>query len=113
MTFSANVTGFASIISGIESMIDVQLKDDTVFIVGTNVEYAVYQEYGTRHMEPQSFLRPAARDVKRNIGEVIKNAESMEAATEEVALQIERRAKELAPVDTGNLRSSITTERVN
>ena len=27
--------------------------------VGTNVEYAVYQEFGTRHIAPQPFLRPA------------------------------------------------------
>lgn len=27
--------------------------------VGTNVEYAPYQEYGTRNMAPQPFMRPA------------------------------------------------------
>lgn len=27
--------------------------------VGSAIEYAVYQEYGTRYMRPQPFLRPA------------------------------------------------------
>ena len=27
--------------------------------VGSNVEYSVYQEFGTRYMKPQPFLRPA------------------------------------------------------
>lgn len=28
-------------------------------IVGTNVEYAIFVEFGTRHMSAQPFLRPA------------------------------------------------------
>lgn len=28
-------------------------------IVGSNLEYAIYQEYGTRYMAPHPFLRPA------------------------------------------------------
>ncbi len=27
--------------------------------VGTNLEYSIYQEFGTRYMAPQPFLRPA------------------------------------------------------
>ncbi|HMN13330.1 MAG TPA: hypothetical protein PKD55_13500 [Bellilinea sp.] len=29
-------------------------------IVSTSIEYGVYQEYGTRHMPAQQFMRPAA-----------------------------------------------------
>jgi len=29
-------------------------------LVGTNVDYATYQEYGTRKMSPQPYMRPAA-----------------------------------------------------
>ena len=35
-----------------------QLKDDEA-IVGFNLLYGIYQEYGTRKMKPQPFLRPA------------------------------------------------------
>ena len=42
--------------------------------VGTNVEYAVYQEFGTRHIPPQPFLRPAvAIEVQgQNAKEILK-----------------------------------------
>jgi len=32
--------------------------------VGTNVEYALYLEFGTRRMAPRPFLRPAAEKVR-------------------------------------------------
>lgn len=32
--------------------------------IGTNVDYAVYQEEGTRYMDPQPFLRPALYRVR-------------------------------------------------
>ena len=41
--------------------------------VGTNLEYAVYQEFGTRYLKPQPYLRPAGLIVKgTGAGEVIK-----------------------------------------
>ncbi len=33
---------------------------DNEALVGSSVEYAVYQEFGTRFMAPKPFLRPAA-----------------------------------------------------
>lgn len=33
---------------------------DNEAIVGSTVKYAIYQEFGTRFMAPQPFLRPAA-----------------------------------------------------
>lgn len=38
--------------------IDIQLKPGEA-AVGSALEYAVYQEFGTRYMKPQPFLRPA------------------------------------------------------
>ena len=38
--------------------IDYQVSDDTVSI-GTNVEYAINLEFGTKNQRRQSFLRPA------------------------------------------------------
>ena len=41
--------------------------------IGSNLEYAVYQEFGTRYMAPQPYLRPAGLIVKgTGAGEVIK-----------------------------------------
>lgn len=35
-----------------------------VCFVGTNVEYAIYQELGTRYMAAQPYLRPALRSAR-------------------------------------------------
>ena len=35
--------------------------------VGTNVEYAEYQEYGTRFMKAHPYLRPAIDENRRNL----------------------------------------------
>lgn len=37
-------------------------------VIGTNVDYAPYVEYGTRHMGAQPFLRPAVRAAARRFG---------------------------------------------
>lgn len=45
-------------------------------VVGSNVDYAVYQEFGTRHMAPQPFLRPAVEIARKgNTAEVLKKIE--------------------------------------
>lgn len=40
--------------------IDDTVSADNEALVGSSVEYAVYQEFGTRFMAPKPFLRPAA-----------------------------------------------------
>jgi len=40
--------------------IDATVSADNEALVGSSVEYAVYQEFGTRFMAPKPFLRPAA-----------------------------------------------------
>lgn len=112
MGFFVQSAGFAAMIDGIDEYIDVALDDDAVYIVGTNVEYAVYQEYGTRYMEPQPYLRPAAREAQQNISNIVAQSSDLPDAVKQTALFVERRAKELAPVDTGHLRGSIRSERV-
>ena len=44
--------------------INVQKVDDGVYRVGTNVEYAVHVEFGTRSQAPQPFMRPAVERLK-------------------------------------------------
>lgn len=112
MGFTTSTVGFAAMIDGIDDYVDVELDDDTVYIVGTNVEYAVYQEFGTRHMQPQPYFRPATREAEANMGQIVRGADSPANAVKAVATFIEARSKELAPVDTGRLRGSIRMERV-
>ena len=45
-------------------------QDETV--VGTNVEYATFVEYGTSRMDPQAFLRPAIDTFKGEALEIAR-----------------------------------------
>lgn len=39
--------------------------------IGTNVEYAPYQEFGTRFMEAQAYLRPALNESRKEVIQLI------------------------------------------
>lgn len=82
------------------------------WVVGTNVEYSVYVEFGTYKMAAQPYLRPAVERVSRNLATYFKTARSLSDAIRNIALDIERTAKQLCPVDTGNLRASIRAVRI-
>lgn len=40
---------------------------ESVGIIGTNVEYAIFQEYGTSKMSAQPYLRPSILENKKQI----------------------------------------------
>lgn len=42
-----------------QNKINVNLADNHEAFIGSNIKYAIYQEFGTRYMGPQPFLRPA------------------------------------------------------
>ena len=44
--------------------------DELVAVIGTNVEYAPYVEYGTIHMNAQPFLKPAVVDHFDEYGQI-------------------------------------------
>ena len=110
--------GFDMDIRGATALIDTfgdlsSLVDESPdWVVGTNVAYAAYVEFGTSTQEAQPYLRPAARRVGRNVDAYFDQADDPEAALKKMALDIEREAKHLAPVDTGNLQNSIEAEQV-
>lgn len=105
--------GHASTVKAFERMKEWAGDDDVVYIVGTNVEYAAYVEFGTSRQQAQPYLRPAAEKVAKNPERYVDgNPDSVEAYIRQVALAIEREATEKAPVDTGNLQNSIRAQRV-
>jgi hypothetical protein len=86
--------------------------DDSRWIVGVGAEYAAYVEFGTSRMAAQPYLFPSARYVIRTEFDQIESralssATPMANIVARTARAIEREAKQRAPVDTGNLRSSI------
>lgn len=80
------------------------------WIVAPTVEYAAYQEHGTRYTPAQPFMRPAARQVQTDVARHAANAASLEDAVQSAALAVEAEAKRQAPVDTGALRASIQAQ---
>ena len=48
-------------------------EDEPSAYIGTNVEYAPYQELGTIHMKAQPFLKPAVADHANEYRKIIEN----------------------------------------
>lgn len=105
----ANLLGYGSIIDSLTDMKE-SYGGDAAAVVGTNVEYAIYQELGTSRMPPQPHLRPAVESAKRRADAIAAQADSTEDLVKLLALDIEGGTKERAPVDTGNLKASYRAE---
>ena len=99
-------------LDGVMSALDYDGFGTQEYRVGTNVEYAVYVEFGTSRMEAQPYLRPAAEQAVAELDQIADDIDNADELVEELALKIEEYAKERAPVDTGKLRASITAQRV-
>ncbi|NHX41388.1 MULTISPECIES: HK97 gp10 family phage protein [Haloarcula] len=98
--------------SSLLDTLDYEESGETRYLVGTNVEYAVYVEFGTSSNQAQPYLRPAVRRAVRSLDRSFNGAESPQEVAEQLALTIEAEAKREAPVDTGTLKNSITAERL-
>lgn len=105
--------GFVDMISKFEK------SEGATWLVGTGVEYAVSVEFGTDKQEAQPFLRTAVKRVlndKAKLKEIerraLQTSNPVNTIVKLVALEIERVAKQLCPVDTGNLKMSIEAERI-
>lgn len=109
---------------------------EPVWNVGVGAEYAVFLEFGTRHMPPYPYFRPALREFKanpeafiaKNTGTTLAEIDTTEDLVESVALALERQIKINATaqaggrspgvnpdhpsVQTGNLRASISAQRL-
>jgi len=124
-------------IFGVTELIDVledvktRYADGVAYVTGPTAEYAIYLEMGTSKMEAYPFLFPAMRDVANSWGKYGDPSafNSTEAVVKAIAYDIEAQAKKNVEaakssgrspgtdsshpkVQTGNLRSSIKTERV-
>lgn len=106
-----DILGYASVIEDLDDVRDA-VSTTEQWKVGTNVEYAVYVEFGTSDQAAQPYLRPAARSALRDFDSVVGSVDDADELVEELALRIEEKAKDRAPVDTGNLRRSIEAERL-
>lgn len=99
-------------LDGVMSALDYDGFGTQEYRVGTNVEYAVYVEFGTASQQAQPYLRPAAEQAVAELDQIADDADSADELVEQLALKIEEYAKERAPVDTGKLRASISAKKV-
>jgi hypothetical protein len=98
--------GAADVINSFQYVLG-KFKAPADWVVGTNVEYSAFVEFGTSSQKAQPYLRPALAKVKRNMGRIVSAASSLNEALRDLALAIEAEAKRLVPVDTGTLKGSI------
>lgn len=91
-------------------MIQNMKPTEPVRILADGVDYGIDQEFGTSRRAAHPFMVPAIEYVRpaydKGFGQ-IQNLEHAEAFVEKLARDAERKAKTLAPVLTGNLKSSI------
>ena len=111
MNLEIDIVGVEDVVGDFEAMRN-GLSDEVVYAVGSPLEYAKYQEYGTYFHPPQPYLRPAAEQTKANLSRIVAQSEDFESAMENIAEEVEEAAKARAPVRTGALRDSIETRRV-
>ena len=52
--------------------------EQAIVRIGTNVEYAVFQEFGTRYQKGKAFLRPAAENNTEKIKNIVADYLKME-----------------------------------
>jgi len=122
-TFDHNLDGADHQIAELQREQDRWTGGDAYY-VGTAVEYAVYLEFGTRHMDPKPFIMPTLHEVKaRGVPAFIDvhtrtsvdSINSIDELVETVAFALERRIKEIITakglIETGTLRASVQAVR--
>jgi hypothetical protein len=117
-TFDVSTSGFDALEERLNAL-EERVTDDATWVVGTAVEYAIYLEVGTRHMDPKPFLGPAVdearRDtvgfIRRNTKTTVDDIDSAEELVKTLANALERRIKLIITkkglIDTGALRASV------
>ena len=86
-------------------------------VVADGVEYGIYQEYGVENgfgrgirIPAHPFMRPAVEAVREQFNKAMRAAlgtGKAQVVVDKTAFDVEKIAKQKAPVDTGALRASI------
>lgn len=103
-----NVVGMTATLDSLEDM----KPSEAQYRVSASTDYAVYVEFGTKHMPAQPYLRPAVNETMRQADRLAGEADSTDEFVELIAESIAEKARGQAPVDTGRLKNSITVEEL-
>lgn len=107
-----SLLGAGAFLDGLDDMRDTFSGDSDGYRMGTAVEYADDQEFGTSAQPGTPHLRPGMDATKAQLPRISGKASGIDEWMRLVALRWEAETKSRAPVDTGNLRSSYTTEEL-
>jgi len=105
--------GFGTALRGFDAVMDMLQYDEFGTVqatVSAETDYAVYVEFGTYKDEAQPYLRPAVNQTLRELPEIMQSADDEEELVNEIANRIADRMRDEVPVDTGQLKNSITVE---
>lgn len=106
------VSGQKGIVNWLTGGCDIVSDKSQGWIIGTNVEYAVYVHFGTSKQRAQPYLFPAAEKVIARSDQYWQQSSNVNEFIRKLAMEIERVAKHYCPVDTGNLMNSIEAEKL-
>lgn len=119
MSFELDVSGFEQALNEVDDTLE-DLRTTQRYLVGTNVEYAIYLEAGTSKMDAKPFFAPAINEVRlqgvdgfirHNTKTSVEQLDTVNRVLQVLALALERRIKEIITnkglIDTGTLRASI------
>jgi len=136
MDAGADLNGVDSLVETTDRLAN-KWDKKVVYVTGTSVHYAPAIEFGRGPVTAdegylrfeingkviyaksvdaapaQPFLRPAAWAVERELDTIARESNSIDEFVRKSALRVEKHAKELVPVDEGNLRASIEAVKVS
>lgn len=107
-----NLTGVAQFVDALDDLKDTYTASSDGWVVGTNVEYGLYQEFGTYSQPGTPHVRPGVDATRSGLPRIAAQASDLDAFMRLAALQLEEEIKRRAPVDTGNLRASYKAEEL-
>lgn len=105
------MNGFGAATAGLEAVAESYGAMET-HTVKSDVEYAIYVEFGTRYMPANGALRSAIDAAMANLGSIIGDVDDPDDITKKVAEAIAEDWRRDVWVDTGRLKSSIHVAKV-
>ena len=106
-----DLDGFDSINQGLED-VEEDWTGPSDYKVSSDVEYAFYQEFGTRYQSGTPHVRPGVDATKAKVARVAASASDIDEFMRKAANLTQREIQSRAPVNTGRLRSSYTVSPI-
>lgn len=109
MGWGIKMNGLDGAKDGLQGLVEGDLMQSHAVV--SDVEYAVYVEFGTSRMPANAALRGSIQDTLNNLDSVIANADSVSDISRLVAEDIADGWRQDVWVDTGRLKRSIHVEK--